>query len=64
MAVVPLTLAISLLLVVLFIVFFVREHRRGASSSPERDSLLPFDEEHPRDAGRTDPPPAAKKPGA
>jgi hypothetical protein len=48
MAVVPLTLAISLLLVATFIVFFLREHSRGASSSPERDSLLPLEEETPR----------------
>ena len=36
------------MLVVLFIVFFVREHSRGESSSPERDSLLPFNEETPQ----------------
>ena len=47
MSVVPLTLAISLMLVVMFIVFFVREHSRGESSSPERDSLLPFEDEKP-----------------
>jgi len=52
MAVVPLTLAISLLLVITFIVFFLREHSRGASSSPERDSLLPLEEETPRVVGR------------
>lgn len=59
MAVVPLTLAISLLLVATFIVFFLREHARGASSSPERDSLLPLDEETPhvvKDQETTDPP--------
>lgn len=48
MAVVPLTLAISLLLVITFIVFFLRDHSRGAASSPERDSLLPLEEETPR----------------
>jgi hypothetical protein len=52
MAVVPLTLAISLLLVATFIVLFLREHSRGASSSPERDSLLPLEEETPHVAGR------------
>lgn len=52
MAVVPLTLAISLLLGITFIVFFLREHARGAESSPERDSLLPFEEETPRPRGR------------
>lgn len=58
MAVVPLTLAISLLLVATFVVFFLREHSRGASSSPERDSLLPLEEETPQVAGR---PPARDK---
>jgi len=48
MAVVPLTLAISLLLVATFVVFFLREHSRGTASSPERDSLLPLEEETPR----------------
>lgn len=48
MAVVPLTLAISLLLGITFIVFFLREHSRGAESSPERDSLLPLNEETPQ----------------
>jgi hypothetical protein len=55
MAVVPLTLAISLLLVATFIVFFLREHSRGATSSPERDSLLPLEEETPRQHGNTKP---------
>jgi hypothetical protein len=55
MAVVPLTLAISLLLVGTFIVFFLREHSRGASSSPERDSLLPLEEETPRQSETTGP---------
>jgi hypothetical protein len=48
MAVVPLTLTISLCLVFTFIVFFLREHSRGRLSSPERDSLLPLAEETPR----------------
>lgn len=45
MAVVPLTLAISLCLVFTFVVFFLREHARGGLSSAERDSLLPLAEE-------------------
>jgi len=53
MAVVPLTLAISLLLGITFIVFFLRDHARGAESSPERDSLLPLNEETPRVSDRT-----------
>ena len=48
MAVVPLTLTISLCLVFTFIVFFLREHARGRLSSAERDSLLPLAEETPR----------------
>lgn len=45
MAVVPLTLTISLCLVFTFVVFFLREHARGRLSSAERDSLLPLAEE-------------------
>ncbi len=52
MAVVPLTLAISLCLVFSFIVFFLREHSRGKLSSAERDSLLPLAEENVRPAAR------------
>ncbi len=52
MAVVPLTLAISLCLVFSFIVFFLREHARGRLSSAERDSLLPLTEENARPAAR------------
>ena len=48
MAVVPLTLTISLCLVFTFIVFFLREHARGHLSSAESDSLLPLAEENPR----------------
>lgn len=48
MAVVPLTLTISLCLVFTFVVFFLREHARGRFSSIERDSLLPLAEEIPR----------------
>jgi hypothetical protein len=48
MAVVPLTLSISLCLVFTFVVFFLREHARGRLSSAERDSLLPLAEERTR----------------
>ncbi len=48
MAVVPLTLTVSLCLVFTFVVFFLREHARGRISSAERDSLLPLAEENPR----------------
>ena len=46
MAVVPLTLTISLCLVFTFVIFFLREHARGHLSSAERDSLLPLAEEN------------------
>jgi len=64
MAVVPLTLAISLCLVFTFVAFFLREHARGRLSSAERDSLLPLAEERPRLAARppADPPPRAPLP--
>jgi hypothetical protein len=48
MAVVPLTLTISLCLVFTFVIFFLREHARGTVSSAERDSLLPLAEEESR----------------
>jgi hypothetical protein len=48
MAVVPLTLTISLCLVFTFVIFFLREHSRGRLSSAERDSLLPLGEESSR----------------
>ncbi|MBI5689329.1 MAG: hypothetical protein HZC55_04475 [Verrucomicrobia bacterium] len=51
MAVVPLTLTISLCLVFTFVVFFLREHARGRLSSAERDSLLPLAEESTRLVG-------------
>jgi hypothetical protein len=47
MAIVPLTLTISLCLVFTFIIFFLREHARGRLSSAERDSLLPLADETP-----------------
>ena len=48
MAVVPLTLTISLCLVFTFVVFFLREHARGRFSSAERDSLMPLADEGSR----------------
>jgi hypothetical protein len=47
MAIVPLTLTISLCLVFTFIIFFLREHARGRLSSAERDSLMPLADETP-----------------
>jgi hypothetical protein len=48
MAIVPLTLTISLCLVLTFVIFFLCEHARGRLSSAERDSLLPLAEEKPQ----------------
>ena len=45
MAVIPLTLAISLVLVLTFVAFFLREQMRGSRGGAERDSLLPLAEE-------------------
>ena len=51
MAVIPLTLTISLFLVFTFVVFFLREQSRHPFSSAERESLLPLTEETPRPEG-------------
>ncbi len=51
MAVVPLTLTISLCLAFTFVIFFLREHARGHLSSAERDSLLPLADENRRVVG-------------
>ncbi|MBM3852009.1 MAG: hypothetical protein FJ399_02505 [Verrucomicrobia bacterium] len=48
MAIIPLTLTISLCLVFTFVLFFLREHARGRLSSAERDSLLPLADEGAR----------------
>jgi hypothetical protein len=48
MAVVPITVAISLALVFIFVALFLREHARARLSNAERDSLLPLAEERPR----------------
>jgi hypothetical protein len=48
MAVIPLTLAISLVLALAFVAFFLREHERGCRGGAERDSLLPLAEETKR----------------
>jgi hypothetical protein len=45
MAVIPLTLTISLVLVLTFVAFFVREQKRGSRGGAERDSLLPLADE-------------------
>jgi hypothetical protein len=48
MAVIPLTLTISLALVLTFVVFFLREHERARRGGAEHDSLLPLAEESSR----------------
>lgn len=60
MAVVPLTLTISLCLVFTFVVFFLSEHARGRLSSLERDSLLPLSDEVPTSTHAPAPDDAAK----
>jgi hypothetical protein len=45
MAVIPLTLTISLVLVLTFVAFFLREQKRGSRGGAERDSLLPLADE-------------------
>jgi hypothetical protein len=51
MAVIPLTLTVSLCLVFTFIVFFLREYTRDKISNAERDSLMPLAEEGRRLSG-------------
>ncbi|MDX2187219.1 MAG: hypothetical protein SFV32_09825 [Opitutaceae bacterium] len=51
MAVVPLTLTISLCLVFTFVVFFLREQNRRRFGSCESEALLPLNEETPRADG-------------
>ena len=46
-AVVPLTVTISLCLVLTFLLFFIRERAQARFTSAERDSLLPLAEEKP-----------------
>jgi hypothetical protein len=48
MAVIPLTLAISLVLALTFVAFFLREQERSRRGGAERDSLLPLAEETKR----------------
>jgi len=45
MAVIPLTLTISLVLVLTFVAFFLREQKSGSRGGAERDSLMPLADE-------------------
>lgn len=47
MSVIPITLALSVGLVFLFVWFFIRERARAGKSSAERDALLPLADENP-----------------
>lgn len=47
MAVIPLTLTISLCLVATFVLFFLRESAHRAFSSAEHDAMLPLSDETP-----------------
>ena len=51
MPVIPLTITISLTLVFTFVMFFLFDHS-SRFRNPERESLLPLNEETPRVAGR------------
>jgi len=53
MAVIPLTLTISLCLAATFVLFFLRESAHRSFSSAEHDSLLPLADEEPTVAGRS-----------
>lgn len=50
MAVIPLTLTISLCLVATFVLFFLRESAHRAFSSAEHDAMLPLSDETPSPA--------------
>jgi hypothetical protein len=45
MKILALTILVSLCLAGIFIVCFIGEIRRGRKSSPERDSLLPLEDD-------------------
>jgi hypothetical protein len=53
MSVVPLTLTVSLCLVLTFVLFFLREYSRSRYSSPESEALLRLADEKPRLAQRS-----------
>jgi len=55
MSVIPVTVFLSLGLVVFFVVLFLREHRHRLFASAERDSLLPLAAELPRVVGADQP---------
>lgn len=60
MEVIPLTLAISLLLSLTFILLFVHEFARPRRAGADRDSLLPLEDDMPRAAVGASPAPAQR----
>lgn len=62
MAVIPLTLTISLALVLTFVVFFLREHERGRRGGAEHDSLLPLADESSQTVPPSNPAPRSAMP--
>jgi len=54
MSVLGLTVFLSLLLVVLFVVLYYVERARGGAGNAEREALKPLDDEQTRPAGGTE----------
>lgn len=50
MEVIALTLLVSLLLALIFMALFLRNHAPSRPSTPEHDALLPLADEAPREA--------------
>jgi hypothetical protein len=66
MEVLFLTLLLSLILAAIFIILFYRDRIRNRFASPERDALIPFEEEKSRPAhpqARQAPDPADSREG-
>lgn len=63
MAVIPLTLTISLCLVATFVLFFLRESAHRAFSSAEHDAMLPLADETPAPASAAKLPARGAAPG-
>jgi len=55
MNVIPLTVFVGLMLVTFFIFFFLYQGSCSAQTGPDRDSLMPFDDEKVRPAGQDRP---------
>jgi len=55
MNVIPLTVFVGLMLVTFFIFFFLYTGSCSAQTGPDRDSLMPFDDEKVRPSGQDHP---------